>query len=197
MIKKKINKFNIGDRVKFISGADRFEGLGTIVALRSVDSEDCYSIKRDDGHIGGGVIVDGDNTWAVLKTDRLKLVSIFVTPTPPFYVGCKTRKIWDEVERKMFEMGYGWANKDEHFNRWSAEKENSCISVNETGIMTYGSKDFLDDEGSHGIYISCTDFLKKEGNETETYKMPDMKKIDKVFIDMKTIEKSISSLVKI
>ena len=192
--KPSIEKFKLGDRVRFVSGLSRtrFKGLGTIVALIDYEGDlKLYSVKRDDDVEGSGIKVDGRHTWAVLKTDVLELAVKLVNPTPPFYVDCPTEEIWDKVEKKMFDMGYKWSGDSIQLHHSSWHRD-ICIVVEKSKRMGYSDKKFfMDSNGEYGSLIPYKKFLGTDLN----IKIISMKKVEKVYEDMKKLEKVLEKVI--
>lgn len=74
-------------------------------------------------------------------------------------VHCETAELWRKVEEKAVRLGIPWpGSADTLLNRWSSNKEQSCIFIGE--VMTWGVLKYVKEKGYK--IILAEEYLKEE-----------------------------------
>lgn len=132
-----MTKFKVGDKVRNKETGD----IDTVELLPGMPEYDQHSY----GCAAEGFVLES-NRWKF--QDEWELVEDRPQFTPPFYVDCPTPEIWERVEKKLFEMGYGWHGDGKyHLDKWHCYGTESAISTDKNRELGYSPVSFYHNEG--------------------------------------------------
>ena len=176
----RVIKFEVGDMVrvrkdlivgkyygKFYLGKEWEKFKGMTAKITRVDADDTYLLNIGE---------DKSSHW---WTNEMLEPTNIPTPTPPFYVDCPTREIWDMVEAGMFKLGYEWNGGKRKGTDWDVYEINSAMSVGKDKVMMYCEMEYYkthNEDNEYGNHILYKMFLGILGVEE-----PIDKKIEKIW----------------